>query len=46
VKVDGQVTSDPAAVREGRDIDIILSDTQITTTVKSKKPYHGDEFNI
>ncbi len=46
VKVDGQVTSNPASVQVGQDIDIILSDTQITTTVKSKKPYHGDEFNI
>ena len=46
VKVDGKVTSDPARVEPGKDIDIILSDTIITSTVTRKKPYHGSDTDI
>jgi exodeoxyribonuclease VII large subunit len=46
VKVEGRITSNPGDLTLGKDIDIILSDTTITSTVISKTPYHGDEFNI
>jgi exodeoxyribonuclease VII large subunit len=46
VKVDSRITSDPAKLTPGRDMDIILSDTQVSATVKQKTPYDGNDFNI
>lgn len=46
VKVNGKITSKSDDILIGDDIDIILSDTSITTQVKNKKPYHGEDFNL
>jgi len=46
VKVNGKITSNPEDMVVGKEIDIILSDTLVTTTVKQKSTYHGTDFNI
>jgi exodeoxyribonuclease VII large subunit len=46
VKVDGAITSDVDNIKVGNTISIILSDSEIKTTVKSKSNYNGDDFNI
>ncbi len=46
VKVKNQITSNANEIKVGDEIDIILSDTQIKTTVKKKSTYDGSDFNI
>jgi exodeoxyribonuclease VII large subunit len=46
VKINGRITSNPDEIQTGQDIDIIISDTSITSTVKTKTKYHGDDFNV
>ena len=46
IKADNRITSDPEQLVKGKDVEIILRNQSITTTVKSKKEYHGNEFNL
>lgn len=46
VKVNDQITSNPDDIRIGNDIDIILSGSEIKSTVKQKKKYDGKDFNL
>jgi exodeoxyribonuclease VII large subunit len=46
VKVNNKITSNPDDILLGNDIEIILSNTQIKTTVKQKTKYNGTEFNL
>lgn len=46
VKVNNQITGDPENIKVGNDIDIILTDTQIKSTVKNKTKYDGTDFNL
>jgi len=46
VKVDGEVTSDPAKAGEGKDISIILKNVEILATVNQQKKYDGKDFII
>lgn len=46
VKSNNKITSNPDTILVGEDIEIILANTQITTTVKKKTKYDGKEFNI
>jgi exodeoxyribonuclease VII large subunit len=46
VKANGKITSNPHDIKVGSDIDIILTDTQIKTTVKQKSNYNGTDFNL
>ncbi len=46
VKANNKITSNPEDIKVGNDIDIILADTQIKTTVKQKSKYNGTEFNL
>ena len=46
VKYQGDIITDASEVEEGRDISIILSGTVIESTVISKKPFDGKEFDL
>ena len=46
VKLNNKITSNPDNILVGSDIEIILSNTQIKTTVKQKTKYNGTEFNL
>ena len=46
VKANNKITSNPDDILLGSDIEIILSNTQIKTTVKQKSKYNGTEFNL
>ena len=46
VKVQGRITGNPDDIQVGEDLDIILSDTEIKTTVKQKKKYDGSDFKL
>jgi exodeoxyribonuclease VII large subunit len=46
IKVDDHIISNPDEITAGKEIEIILADTQIQTIVKNKSPYHGNDFNI
>ncbi|MDP4211702.1 MAG: exodeoxyribonuclease VII large subunit [Bacteroidota bacterium] len=46
VKRNNKITSNPDDVVVGEDIDIILSHTQIKSTVKQKSKYDGSDFNL
>jgi len=46
IKINNKITSNPGDIAIGKDIDIILSDTQITSTVKQKSKYDGTDFNL
>ena len=46
IKSDNRITSDPEQLNIGKDIEIIFAKTLITSTVKSKKDYHGNDFNV
>lgn len=43
VRVNNEITSDAKQIKIGSDIDIILSDTLIKTTVKQKSKYNGED---
>lgn len=46
VKANNKITSNPDEIKVGNDIDIILAETQIKSTVKQKSKYNGTEFNV
>ncbi len=46
VKSNNRNTSNPEDIKVGSDIEIILSDTKIKTTVKQKTKHDGTEFNL
>ena len=46
VKSNGKITSNPDDIMIGKDITVILSDKEITSTVKTKKEYNGSEFEL
>jgi exodeoxyribonuclease VII large subunit len=46
VKSRNKITSNPDDIAIGNDIDIILSGTQIKSTVKQKSRYDGSDFNL
>ncbi|NOT49715.1 MAG: exodeoxyribonuclease VII large subunit [Chitinophagaceae bacterium] len=46
VKANNKITSNPDDIKVGSDIDIILAETQIKSTVKQKSKYDGTEFNL
>ncbi len=46
IKIDGMVVADPQKVHVGKDISIILNDTQLEATVIAKRNYNGNEFDI
>jgi exodeoxyribonuclease VII large subunit len=46
VKVNERVTSNPDDICVGNDIGIILSGTEIKSTVKEKNKYDGKDFNL
>jgi exodeoxyribonuclease VII large subunit len=46
IKADDHIISNPDDITVGKEIEIILADTQIQTIVKNKSPYNGNDFNI
>jgi len=46
VKVNGEITSDPGQIVIGKDIAILLGPKEIGATIKTKKDYHGSDFNL
>ncbi|HEY5369552.1 MAG TPA: exodeoxyribonuclease VII large subunit [Hanamia sp.] len=46
IKVNNKIISKPDEIKIGSDIDVILSDTQIKSTVKQKSKYNGTDFDI
>jgi exodeoxyribonuclease VII large subunit len=46
VKIDGEVTSNADKLLPGSNFDVILSNQTIHSTVESKTPYHGKDFNL
>jgi exodeoxyribonuclease VII large subunit len=46
VKTKDKITSNPDDLVIGQDLEIILSDKEITATVTSKKDYDGNDFNL
>jgi exodeoxyribonuclease VII large subunit len=46
IKAGDRVTSDPDQIAIGLDIEILLRDKSITSTVKSKQDAHGNDFNL
>lgn len=46
IKKKNKITSDPEDLAIGNEIEIILSNKEITATVISKKEYDGNEFNL
>lgn len=46
VKVNNKITSNPDIINIGNDIDIILSNKLIKSTVKHKTDYDGNDFNL
>lgn len=46
VKYKGEVTSNPDVLSPGSEMEVILMDKKIQSTVKSKSNYNGNEFNL
>ena len=46
VKVDGNITSDPGKAGKGKEISVILKETEILATVNQKKKYDGKDFIV
>lgn len=46
VKVNNKITSNPNKIEIGEEIQIILANTQIQSTVNNKTKYDGTEFNL
>ena len=46
IKVNNKIVSSPDNVNEGTNLTVQLAATLIETTVKSKSPYNGNEFDI
>lgn len=46
IKIDDKVISNAKDIKIGEDIEVILSDIQLKTTVKQNKDYNGTEFNL
>jgi exodeoxyribonuclease VII large subunit len=46
LKTNNRITSNPDDLKVGEDVEIILMDTQIRSTVTQKTKYNGKDFNI
>lgn len=46
VKINGEISSDPDKLTTGSAFDVILSNQTIHSTVESKTPYNGKDFNL
>jgi exodeoxyribonuclease VII large subunit len=46
IKVNDKIISNPDMIKVGNDIDIILSETKITSSVKDKTKYNGNNFDV
>jgi exodeoxyribonuclease VII large subunit len=46
IKTHNKVTSNPDDLVVGKEFQVILSDQEITSTVKSKKNYHGNDLDL
>lgn len=46
VKHNGNVISNPGSLKVGADMEVVLADKSIKSTVKSIKEYNGSEFNL
>ncbi|OYU82559.1 MAG: exodeoxyribonuclease VII large subunit [Flavobacterium sp. BFFFF2] len=46
IKLNNKITSDSRAIKTGDNIQIILAETMIESTVKSKSEYNGNDFNL
>jgi len=46
VYVDGKIVSHPASIKTGADIKVLLTDTEINATVKSKNKADGTAFDL
>jgi exodeoxyribonuclease VII large subunit len=46
IKSNGRIVSDADTIKVGSDISVILSNKEITSTVKSKNDYNGNDFKL
>lgn len=46
VRVNNQITSNAAAIEKGQEIEVILSDSILKTTVRQKIKYNGEETHL
>ena len=46
IKSDNHITSDPDKLLVGKEVEIILRDKSIISTIKKKTDYHGNEFDL
>lgn len=46
VKANNKITGNPDEIKIGYDIEVILADTRIKSTVKQKTKYDGTDFNL
>ena len=46
IKYNGEITSNPDVLTPGSDMEVILLDKSIKSTVKSKSTYNGKDFNV
>ena len=46
VKYKGQIISDPNVFKSGVEMEVVLMNNSIKSTVKSKSQYNGNEFNL
>jgi len=46
VKVNNKITSNTEAIKTGQDIEIVMSDAVLETTVKQKRKYNGGEIDL
>ncbi len=46
LKLNGKITSNPDDIKVGDDLDIIISDSLLKTTVNQKSKYNGNDTNI
>jgi len=46
VKIDGRITGNPEDIAVGKEMEVILSGIQVTSTVKQKTTYDGADFDL
>ena len=46
VKVNDRIITDPSELGKGNQLQVILKDTEIETTILSKNKYHGKDFTL
>lgn len=46
IRMDDHIISNPDDIAVGKEIEIILADTEIQTIVKNKSTYNGSDFNL